>query len=67
MSRLREIAIQVINRAIPLTEAELGVERLKLCEECEDFARASRQCRLCWCFMDIKVKIASAECPAKKW
>lgn len=67
VSRLREIAIQVINRVVPLTADELAVERIKVCEECEHFAHLARQCKLCWCFCDLKTKVAEAQCPAGKW
>lgn len=66
-SRLRQIAVQVMNGVVPLTTEELAVERIKVCETCEHFTRLSRQCKLCWCFMDMKTKILSATCPAEKW
>lgn len=67
MSTLREIAIKFIKGELPLTEAELAAERVKLCETCDEFARVSRQCKVCWCFIDLKTKVAEAECPQAKW
>lgn len=67
MSRLSEIAVQAINKVIPLTGDEIAVERLKVCEGCADFAHLSRQCKLCWCFMDLKAKMLEAKCPIGKW
>lgn len=67
MSRLREIAVQVMNGVIPLSEKELAAERLKVCHECENFAKLTDQCRVCWCFMQLKTKMLEANCPIGKW
>lgn len=66
-SKLREIAIKVIKGVVPLSSEELATERMKVCVECEHFARFSTQCRLCWCFLDLKTKVLNAECPAGHW
>lgn len=66
-TKLREIAVKFIKGELPFSEEELAQERIKLCEICEHFARTTRQCKLCWCFLDLKTKIAEAECPAGKW
>jgi hypothetical protein len=66
-SKLRQIAIQVINGIVPLSSEELAAERQKVCDGCEHHAHLANQCRLCWCFMDLKTKILEAECPAGKW
>ena len=67
MSRLREIALQVIDGIIPLSTDELAAERMKLCEECPQFKKLLRQCDLCGCFLDMKVKVLNAQCPIQKW
>ena len=67
MSRLRDIAVQVINGIVPLSADELAEERIKVCEECTHFKKLLRQCDLCGCFLDLKVKILNAQCPAQKW
>lgn len=66
MSRLKEIAKQAINGIIPLSNEELAVERMKVCEECEHFS-TMRRCGLCGCFMDFKVKMLHSECPKDLW
>ena len=66
-SRLREIAIQVIGKVVSLSPDELAAERMKVCEECEHFMHLAKQCRLCWCFMELKTKLLEAECPDQKW
>lgn len=66
-SKLREIAIKVINGVVPLSTGELAAERMKVCESCEFMAHFSTQCKLCWCFLELKTKVLDAECPAGKW
>ena len=39
--------------------------RIKLCLDCKDFKEG--RCNLCGCFMDVKVRIEAAKCPAGKW
>ena len=42
-------------------------ERIEMCESCEDFKPGTRQCGICWCFMDIKTKMKNKSCPKGKW
>jgi len=42
-------------------------ERIKMCESCEYFKSGTRQCGICWCFMDIKTKMENKSCPKDKW
>ena len=68
MSVLREIADKLERGELPLeAKDDLVKARLVVCESCPSFAKISRQCKLCWCFMDLKVKITAAQCPAAKW
>lgn len=67
MSQLRKIAIQVLKGDVVLSEKELATERLKVCNACPSFRRLTRQCGLCNCFMDLKVKLLEAECPLEYW
>ena len=50
--------------------------RIKICESCEFFWKPARNCMICGCFMDIKVKsdfeldengTSILGCPEKKW
>jgi recombinational DNA repair protein RecR len=36
-------------------QQKLFSERIQICENCEHFTK-TRQCKLCWCFCDAKVK-----------
>jgi hypothetical protein len=67
MSKLRDIAVMVINGVVSLSDEELSKARLSVCEDCEFFAHMTRQCRHCWCFMDLKSKILNAHCPCDLW
>jgi GDP-D-mannose 3', 5'-epimerase len=40
-------------------------ERLSICNVCEHYING--RCKLCGCFMEAKVKINTAKCPARKW
>tara|TARA_S200002703_G_scaffold69744_1_gene60496 strand:+ start:2772 stop:2987 length:216 start_codon:yes stop_codon:yes gene_type:complete len=42
-------------------------ERIEICEFCNHFKPKTRQCGICWCFMDIKTKIKNKSCPEDKW
>jgi hypothetical protein len=46
---------------------ELRAERLTVCAGCEQLRRPIYQCKLCGCFMRLKVLVPAAKCPAGKW
>jgi hypothetical protein len=49
---------------LPKEEAErIAAERLSICEACPHFTK-TRQCDICSCFMDAKVKLHAAYCAA---
>ena len=43
------------------------VERAKVCAGCEWLFRPTGQCKRCGCFVKLKVKVASQNCPINKW
>jgi hypothetical protein len=47
-------------------EAEAST-RMAICEECPSLLRLTHQCKECGCFMKMKTKIKTAECPLGKW
>jgi hypothetical protein len=68
LSQLREIAIKLMRGELPpLSDGELEAERLKVCDGCEHFRALAQQCKLCGCFMTLKVKLLESACPANKW
>ncbi len=46
-----------------------GVRKMKICMECEHFNSTIRQCKLCGCFMPVKVLLPNMTCPDRppKW
>lgn len=64
---LRQIAIDAIQGRLEISEPELAKERIKVCEECPNFKKLSRQCNMCNCFMDAKTKFLHSGCPINKW
>ena len=46
-----------------------GVKKMKICMECEHFNSTIRQCKLCGCFMPVKVLLPNMTCPDNppKW
>jgi hypothetical protein len=48
-------------------QPELEAERYSQCQSCEHLRKKTNQCKLCGCFMKLKVKLLEAECPIGKW
>lgn len=42
-------------------------KRYAICNKCPLFFNATKQCRQCGCFMNIKAKMSHATCPVGKW
>ena len=38
-------------------------ERLKICEQCPNYSKFWKTCKICHCFMPLKTKLRWAECP----
>lgn len=41
-------------------------KRLTICAGCEEFTKNQR-CRVCGCYMTVKAKMATTDCPRSKW
>lgn len=46
---------------------EVELQRFELCKNCEHFTHEENRCKICGCFMQSKVKLIAAKCPAGKW
>jgi hypothetical protein len=46
---------------------EEAKKRYDICKQCPHFLAITKQCVKCGCFMQIKTKLAHAECPVNKW
>jgi len=42
-------------------------QRIDICNECKELTKLTRQCKLCFCFMDVKTKLKNKFCPKGKW
>lgn len=47
--------------------AELAEKRMKICNSCPRLVQATKQCKECGCFMNLKTKLLAAVCPLDKW
>ena len=46
---------------------EIYEERLAICKECVYYFKPTGNCKRCLCFMKLKARISSQECPQKYW
>ena len=46
---------------------EIFTKRYSICQECPQFFKPTKQCKLCLCIMPAKAKLEEADCPLKKW
>jgi len=57
----------ILNPKTEYVEDEISNDRYSICKECSHFLNATKQCKLCGCFMIIKTKLEHASCPIDKW
>ena len=50
-----------------ITDKITANERYSICKNCEEFRTSIKQCRICGCFMPLKVRLAFEKCPKEKW
>lgn len=48
-------------------EKQIAQSRYDMCKECNHFIKITTQCKVCGCFMKVKVKFADSKCPLDKW
>ena len=41
-------------------------DRISICEGCDNLTK-ERTCSICTCFIDVKAKWSTEECPKNKW
>ena len=46
---------------------EIYEDRINICKSCVYYFKPSGQCKRCLCFMKVKARISSQECPQKYW
>jgi len=57
----------ILKPNVELSGDEIELHRFSICEACPSLIKATKQCKECGCFMKLKVKILSAQCPIGKW
>jgi hypothetical protein len=50
-----------------IVKAEVSQQRYNICKSCSEFRKITRTCKVCNCFMVLKTKLISSECPLGKW
>ena len=57
----------LLNSDRPRATDEVAQDRYEMCKACPELTPITHQCKKCFCFMNLKVKLAEAECPIGKW
>ena len=50
-----------------MEEQKESIEKMKICVQCDEFLKLTKQCKKCGCFMPIKVLLPKQKCPMGKW
>lgn len=75
MSLVKDMSEMLVNDRV---SDELKAKRLAICEACDKMTKKTRQCRMCWCFVDSKtaakrhfdikkMRVVETHCDAGKW
>jgi hypothetical protein len=59
--------LDFFRKSTEYSSEEETTRRYSICTECPHFLAITKQCVKCGCFMQIKTKLAHAECPVNKW
>lgn len=46
---------------------EIEESRYSICVSCDKLNTSLKTCKLCYCYMPLKTKLAEASCPKKLW
>ena len=50
-----------------ITDKITANQRYSICKTCDEFRSSIKQCKICGCFMPLKVRLAFEKCPKEKW
>jgi hypothetical protein len=59
--------LDLLNPRTKQAPTDLSDMRYDACLKCPELIQATKQCKKCGCFMNIKTKLESAKCPLGKW
>lgn len=48
-------------------DMNLQQQRLDICNDCSFYDKENDRCKKCGCFLKVKTKWLSSQCPLKKW
>lgn len=57
----------LLDKNVPRTTDDIATKRYAICKACPELIKLTNQCKKCGCLMNLKVKLAPAECPIGKW
>lgn len=57
----------IFNKNVAKVADDIKDKRLAICLECPRLIKATKQCKECGCFMDVKARLFDADCPLGKW
>jgi hypothetical protein len=55
------------NEGSIFVDKETQDKRMSICEGCSFFDKSQTRCRQCGCFMTVKTKFRTVQCPLKFW
>jgi len=50
-----------------IVSEQLYLQRLSICKGCDQYRKQTMQCKSCKCFMFMKAKVSTGNCPLGKW
>lgn len=50
-----------------LSDTKLKEHRYSICLSCKEFNEESKSCKICHCYLPVKVTLRASSCPLKKW
>lgn len=59
--------LDLLNPKTKRSEENVSNIRYSICLGCPELISATKQCKKCGCFMNIKTQLESAKCPIGKW
>jgi hypothetical protein len=57
----------VINPNVLKVTENIAESRMNICNQCPELINATKQCKQCGCFMNMKTRLEAAKCPLGKW
>lgn len=63
--RLGNALVSWVSKGMPITSPDTLKSRQETCKSCEHFT--GLKCKLCGCFTEAKLRMASEKCPIGKW